>query len=413
VSAHSSFASKTLLAVQACLSVVLVAGSTMLARSLNKLENQDFGYEVKGRVLVALNSPPSTYTVPQLEALYRKMEASLKELPGVRGAGLALYNPLTNNWGETIYVAGHPAPKMDGESGASWDRVSDGYLQNLGVTLLRGRYFDRGDNENSATVALVNQTFVKRFFRDGEDPVGQYFGLDRPQDADTFRIVGVVRDAKFAGYALSQPAKPMFYAALAQNTNYDAGDPMLRVELRSHYIGGILLKTDSAPGALEPEVTRLLAGLDPNMTVTSVRTMEQQVALVFDQERAVASLAGLFGVVALILAGVGLYGVTAYAVAQRKNEIGIRMALGANPARVVGLVLRATSIRVLVGLALGAPLAVVAGRLISSRLYGVSSWDPVALGVAAAALAACAFLAAAIPARRAAGISVVEALRVE
>ena len=413
VSAHSSFASKTLLAVQACLSVVLVAGATMLARSLDKLENQDFGYQVKGRVLVALNSPARTYTVPQLEALYQKMEAGLAGLPRVEGEGLALYNPLTNNWGEFIYVAGHPAPRMDGESGASWDRVSADYLQNLGVTLLRGRYFDKGDNENTATVAIVNQGFVKRFFKNGEDPIGKYFGLDRPEDAKTYRIIGVVRDAKFAGFALSRPARPMFYVALAQNTKYEDGDIMQSVELRTHYIGGILLKTGATPGALEPQVTKLLAGLDPNLTITSVRTMQEQIAVEFDEERAVASLAGLFGVVALILAGVGLYGVTAYAVAQRKNEIGIRMALGADRGRVVGLVLRATSVRVLVGLALGIPLAIGAGRLISSRLYGVTSWDPVALGVAAAALAACGFLAAAIPARRAAGTSVVEALRVE
>ena len=413
VSAHSSFASKTLLAVQACLSVVLVAGATMLARSLDKLENQDFGYQANGRVLVALNNPSPSYTLPQLQALYQKMEAGLAELPDVQSEALALYNPLTNNWGEMIYVDGHPAAKMDGESEASWDRVSAGYLQNLGVTLLRGRYFDKGDNENTATVAVVNQGFVKRFFKNGEDPIGKYFGLDRPQDAKTYRIVGVVHDAKFAGFALSRPARPMFYVALAQNAKYEDGDIMQKVELRSHFIGGILLKSGATPGALEPQVTRLLAGLDPNLTITSVRTMEQQIALEFDEERAVASLAGLFGVVALILAGIGLYGVTAYAVAQRKNEIGIRMALGAGRTRIVGMVLRATSVRVLVGLALGVPLAIGAGRLISSRLYGVASWDPAALGVAAAALAACALVAAAIPARRAAGISVIEALRVE
>jgi predicted permease len=413
VSAHSSFASKTLLAVQACLSVVLVAGATMLARSLDKLENQDFGYQVKGRVLVALNNPSPAYAVPQLGALYQKMEAGLAGLPGVQGVGLALYNPLTNNWGEMIYVDGHPAPKMDEASGASWDRVSSDYLQNLGVTLLRGRYFDKGDNQNAAAVAIVNQAFVKRFFRDGEDPIGEYFGPDRPQDARTYRIIGVVRDAKFAGFGLSRPARPMFYVALAQNTKYEDGDIMQRVELRSHFIGGILLKSGAAPAALEPQITRLFAGLDSNLTITSVRTMQEQIELEFDEERAVASLAGLFGVVALVLAGVGLYGVTAYAVAQRKNEIGIRMALGAGRARVVGLVLQATSVRVLAGLGVGIPLAIGAGRLISSRLYGVASWDPAALGMAAAALAGCAFVAAAIPARRAAGISVVEALRVE
>ena len=149
------------------------------------------------------------------------------------------------------------------------------------------------------------------------------------------------------------------------------------------------------------------------LTINTVRTMREQVALRFDQERAVASLACLFGIVALLLAAVGLYGVTAYAVAQRKNEIGIRMALGADRAKVVRLVLRGTSTRVLVGLLLGVPLAIGAGRLISSQLYGVVSWDPVALAVAAGALAISAFFAAIIPARRAASVSPVDALKVE
>ena len=135
ISAHSSWASKALVAVQACLSVVLVAGACMLARSLDKLETQNFGFAVDGRVIVAMNPPAATYTIPKLNALYRELEARLTRLPGVRGAGLALYNPLTNNWGEMIYVAGHPAPKMDENSGASWDRVSAHYLQSFGIPL--------------------------------------------------------------------------------------------------------------------------------------------------------------------------------------------------------------------------------------------------------------------------------------
>jgi predicted permease len=413
VSSHSSFASKALLAVQACLSVVLVAGATMLARSLDKLEKQDFGYQVNGRVLVALNSPPATYTLPKLSALYRQVEARLNALPGVQGSGMALYNPLTDNWGELIYVAGHPAPKMDGDSGASWDRVSARYLQNFAIPLLRGRYFNDGDNENTGPVAVVNQAFVKRFFRKDEDPIDQHFGLDRPEDAATFRIVGIVGDAKFAGWGLRRPAFPMFFVPLAQNVAYRNGDIMQRVELRTHFIGGIMLTTDSSPGALEPVLTKTLADLDPNLTVTSVRTMRQQVAIRFDRERAVASLAGLFGLVALLLAAVGLYGVTAYSVAQRKNEIGIRVALGADRMKVVGLVLRGTASRVMAGLLLGVPLAIGAGHLISSQLYGVTSWDPTALAMAAGALALCSFFAAIIPARRAASVSPVDALKVE
>ena len=409
---HSSFARKALLIVQATLSVVLVAGATMLARSLNNLEHQDFGYQVPGRVVVGLHNPPASYTEPKLAALYRELEERLDRLPGVRGSGLALYNPLTDNWGELIMVAGHPAGKLAEEAEASWDRVSSNYLQNFGMTILRGRAFTRADNETTEPVAIVNEAFVKRFFNKDEDPLDQHFGLDLPENAGTFRIVGVVRDAKFAGFALDRPARPMFYVPLAQNVDYKQ-EGMKRTELQSHFISGIMLVTRTPPAVLQPLLARTLADLDPNLTVTSFRTMQQQVDLSFDQERAVASLAGLFGMVALLLAAVGLYGVTAYTVAQRTNEIGIRMALGADRLNVVHLVLLGAFKRVVLGLLLGLPLAVGAGRLISAQLYGVSSWDPFALTVAASALAICAFFAAIIPAGRAASISPMHALRTE
>src|SRR5438067_13097083 len=409
---HSSFARKGLLVLQATLSVVLVAGATMLARSLNKLEHQDFGYQIQGRVVVGLNHPPATYSLAKLQAFYRQLEAQLNRLPGVQGSGQALYNPLTDNWGEMVLVAGHPAKKMDEEAGSSWDRVSARYLQNFGMPILRGRYFTEADNENTAPVAIVNEAFVKRFFKSDEDPIDQHFGLDLPENVGTFRIIGVVHDAKFAGWGLSRPARPMFYVPLAQNVNYKS-ELMARIELQSHFISGIMLVTNTSLGTLEPLLTKILADVDPNLTITSVRTMQQQVDLSFDEERAVASLAGLFGIVALVLAAVGLYGMTAYTVAQRTNEIGIRMALGADKKRVVELVLRGAFKRVMVGLIVGLPLAIGAGRLISAQLYGVSFWDPLALTVAASSLAICAFFAAIIPAGRAASISPMKALRSE
>jgi predicted permease len=302
---------------------------------------------------------------------------------------------------------------MDDNSGASWDRVSPRYLEGFGIPVLRGRHFTEADNETTTPVAVVNQAFVKRFFRDGEDPIGQQFGLDKPEFANTFRIVGVVGDAKFAGWGLRRPAMPMFFVPLTQFVTYPRGDMLERVEVRSHYVGGLMVRTNATPGALEPVITKVLADVDPNLTITSVRTMREQVALRFDQDRAVATLAGLFGGVALLLAAVGLYGVTAYGVAQRRNEIGIRMALGADRGRVVGLVLRGTAARAGAGVALGIPLAIGAGRLLESQLYGVTKWDPVALGVAAGSLALCASVASIIPARRAASIPAVEALRAE
>jgi predicted permease len=389
-----------------------VAGSTMLARSLGNLERQDFGFEIPGRVLVQLNRPPSTYTLQKLAAIYRDVEERLTRVPGVQGAGLALYNPLTDNWGELVLVSGHPAPKPGEQAGASWDRVSANYLQQLGVKLVRGRYFASSDNETSERVAVVNEAFVRRFFKNTEDPIDQHFGLDLPENVGTYRIVGIVRDAKFAGFALDQPARPMFYVPLEQTVNY-ANPLMQRLELNSHFARGLLLVTNTPPGVLEPQVKRALADVDPNLTVTTVRTLQQQVDRSFDQQRAVASLSGLFGIVALVLAAIGLYGVTAYKVAQRTNEIGLRMALGADRKNVIQMVLQGAFRRVAVGLALGLPLAVGAGRLLSAQLYNVQFWDPLALGFAAIALAVCACAAAIIPATRAASISPMSALRAE
>ena len=204
----------------------------------------------------------------------------------------------------------------------------------------------------------------------------------------------------------------MFFVPLAQYVTY-AHPLMQKLELRTHYIGGAMLVTAADPGALEPVLRKTFAEVDPNLTVNNVRTMRQQVAINFDQQRAVASLSGLFGIVALALAAIGLYGVTAYKVAQRTNEIGLRMALGADRMNVIQMVLHGAFRRVAVGLALGLPLAVGAGRLLSAQLYNVQFWDPLALGLAAIALAVCAGCAAIIPATRAASISPMSALRAE
>jgi predicted permease len=408
----ASLTRTALLVVQATLSVVLVAGSTMLGRSLGNLEGQDFGFERRGRVLVSIGRPSASLTGDRLTALYRDMEARLARIPGVRSAGLALYNPLTSNWGEGVLVAGKPAPAPGADVGSSWDRVSTRYLQELGVKLVRGRHFTDSDNEQSENVAVVNEAFVRRFFSSGEDPIDRHFGLNLPENVNTFRIVGVIGDARFAGFQLNRPARPMFFVPLAQTVQY-ASPVMQSVETASLYVGGMMLVTNMPPGTLEPLVTRALADADPNLTVINVRTLEEQVARTFDQQRAVASVAGLFGLVALVLAAIGLYGVTAYTVARRRSEIGVRMALGADRRKVIGLVLGGAFTRVGIGLVLGVPLAVGAGYLLSAQLYGVAFWDPMALIVAAAALAFAAFVASVVPASKAGGLAPMIALRTE
>src|SRR4030095_13877805 len=232
-------------------------------RSLANLQGQDFGFNREGRVLVTVGRPAASFAGGGLTALYRDVEARLARIPGVQSAGLALYNPLTNNWGEGVLVAGKPAPAPGAEISASWDRVGTNYLQQLGVKLIRGRYFNDADNERSENVAVVNEAFVRRFFSAGEDPLDQHFGLDLPENVNTFRIVGVIGDVRFAGFQLDKPARPMFFVPLAQTVKY-ASPLMQRVETASHYVGGILLVTNTPQGTLEPLVARALAEADPN-----------------------------------------------------------------------------------------------------------------------------------------------------
>jgi len=414
----ASLTRKALLIVQATLSVVLVAVATMLGRSLSHLEHQDVGFVTTDRVMVQLNIPAGDYPPARLNAFNRELEDRLKRLPSVEQVGLAMYNPMTDNWGELIEVEGHPPARFNEDAGSSWDRVSAGNFQTLGQPILRGRGFTDADNENTAPVAIVNQSFVRRFFP-GEEPLEKHFGLDVPENAGTFRIVGIARDAKYAAWSISEETRPMFFVPLAQWVRYppprggDTPFPLDKLELRSHYISGIALVTRSSPGQVEPLVTNVLSDLDPDATVTSVHTLQAMIDGAVEQQRAVASLAGLFGIVALLLAAVGLYGVTAYTVAQRTNEIGVRMALGADRVNVVNLILREAFRRVVFGLAVGIPLAIAAGKLIASQLYGVKSWDPAALAVAIISLGLCALSAAMIPALRAAAISPTDALRVQ
>ena len=407
----TSFARRALLVMQAALSVVLVAGSTMLGRSLNKLEHQSFGYARDGRVLVSMSRPSPDVSTDRLITLYRELEQRLAGIPGVTGVGLAQYNPLTDNWGEAVVIAGKP-PVLDESTNASWDRMTPRYLRELGVKLVKGRFFDDTDNETSEPVAIVNQAFVKRFFEANEDPIDRRFGIDLPENAGTYRIVGVVDDPRFASFDVNKPQRPMFYVVQSQTVRYE-NPLMARLEASTHFMNGILLVSHVPVGTLMPTISQTLSAVDPNLAVVSARTLDEQIARTFSQQRALARLAGLFGVVALTLAAIGLYGVTAYTVAQRTNEIGLRMALGADRSRVMRLVLGTAFRRVALGLLLGVPLAVGAGYVLSAQLFGVTFWDPVALSVAAGSLGVAALIAALVPAARAAGLSPVRALRIE
>jgi predicted permease len=407
---RSSLPQKVLVVVQAALSIVLLAGAGLLTRSLDKLEHQDLGYDTANRISIVMNSPLASYSEPQLDVLYRNLQDHLSHLPRVERAGLAMYTPFIDNMGELIVLPGHGMPQMDtNNDNASWDRVSAGYLETMGHTLLRGRTITEQDSPSTQNVAVVNETFAKRFFK-GEDAIGKHFGLDLPENSTTFEIVGIVRDFKYVD--ARNPARPMFFASLAQYVAYK-NPLMLKFDHRTHYISAAVLQLRGSTDGLEPLIRKAFSDVDPNLTITTIQTMQEQVDSNFDQERAVAQMTGLFGILALVLAAIGLYGVTAYTVERRTSEIGVRMALGANRNDVVKLVLRGAFLQILIGLAIGIPISIGCGRLIAAQLYQVKSWDPVVLTGSVIALGICALIASILPAQRAASIDPVKALRTE
>jgi predicted permease len=408
---RSSLPQQALVVIQAALSLVLLAGAILMTKSLANLEHQKFGLATANRYVLHLDPEGAGYTTERLPALYREMEDRFSGLPGVANVGMALYSPLEgDNWGECVIQQGHPAPGPNDKCGSTWDRVSPHFLDAIGVPVLRGRGFTDQDTATSQQVAVVNQTFVKRFFPN-QDPLGQRFGIDYPQYSGSFEIVGVFADFKMNNPR--DPVRPVFLRPLAQRfTGFQEAD-MITTETRTMFINAVLLNFNAPQQNVEALVRRTMAGIDPNLTVVDLRSFDGQVAGNFNEDRLIAQLTGLFGTLALILASVGLYGVMSYLVARRTSEIGVRMALGARRSSVLAMVLRGALWQILIGLGLGIPAALLAGHLMASQLYGVGGYDPLALVGATLVLALCATAAGLIPARRAASIEPMQALRTE
>ncbi len=408
---RSSLPQMGLVVLQAALSLVLLAGAILMAKSLANLEHQNFGLATANRYVVHLSPSGAGYTIDRLPGLYRQLEDRFSALPGVTGVGMAMYSPLEgDNWGECVIQQGHPAPRPNDPCGSTWDRVSTHFLESIGVPMVRGRGFTAQDTAASPQVVIVNQAFVKKFFPN-QDPIGQHFGIDDVKYSGAWEIVGV-----FADFKLNQPRDEVHAVYLRPLAQPFAGykEPELSTtETQSMFINSMLLSFNTPQQNADALIRQTLAAVDPNLTVMDLRTLDAQVAGNFDQDRLVGQLSSLFGILSLILASVGLYGVMSYFVVRRTGEIGIRMALGATRASVVGMVMRGVLLQVLIGLVLGIPAALYAGYLMKSLLYGVGSYDPWALAGAPLMLVLCATAAGFIPARRAASIEPMQALRTE
>jgi predicted permease len=407
---RSSLPQKALVVFQAALSLVLLAGAILMTKTLVNLEHQNFGIATANRYVLHFDPAGAGYTIDRLPGLYRQIEDRFSALPGVTGVGMALYSPLEgDNWGECVIQQGHPAPRPGDKCGSTWDRVSTHFLDSIGVPMVRGRGFNAQDTAASPQVVVVNQAFVKRFFPK-QDPIGQHFGIDLPQYSGSWEIVGV-----FADFKLNNPrdeVHPVYLRPLSQQFAYKE-EEMNSTETQSMFVNSMVLSFNTAQQNADALIRQTLAGIDPNVTVMDLRSLDAQVAGNFDEERLVAQLSSLFGILSLILASVGLYGVMSYFVARRTGEIGIRMALGATRGSVIGMVMRGVLWQVLIGLCLGIPAALYAGYLMKSLLYGVGSYDWMALSGAPFVLVLCAAAAGFIPARRAASVEPMQALRTE
>ncbi len=407
---RASLPQKSLIVIQAALSLVLLVSAGLLSSSLRNLEHQNFGIQTTNRYVLHMDPAGAGYTPAKLPALYEAMEQRFASIPGVQSVGLALYSTLEgDNWGEGVRVQGRPEPGPTEDNGSSWDRVSPRFFETVGQPVIRGRGITDADTATSQMVAVVNQAFVKKFFPK-EDPIGRHFGVYDLKYSGAFEIVGVVANAKYNNPR--DDFRPMYFRPLTQQLKVTEANPAM-AEGRSMYVNSVTLRFAGQPQNVDATVRRVLADIDPNLTVIDLHSLDYQVADNFNQERLIARLTMLFGILALVLASVGLYGITSYAVARRTGEIGLRMALGADRSSVVRLVLRSAFVQVGMGLALGIPIALLGGRLMAGQLYGVRAYDPLSMATAVVGLSLAAGLAGFIPARRAASIEPMDALRTE
>ena len=400
---------KALIVVQAALSIVLLAVAGLVTQSLRNLEKVDMGFETHGRLVASIDPLGAGYKPEQLPALYEQVQDRLGRIPGVRSASFSRFSP-QNGCCMTMDISiGGRSENWIGDIDVISLRVSPHYFETIGTPVLRGRAITEQDTASSQKVAVVDDAFARKFFP-GSDAIGKHFGLSLPGHGYDYEIVGVVKDTMYKSPTSTQ--MPMYFVPFAQMISYPEKG-YARMETSTRYFRSIQLSVAGAPEGYESALRRALASINPDLSPTNVISYSEQVAINFNQQRLIARLTELFSLLALLLASVGLYGVTAYNVTRRTNEIGIRMALGANRGNVVRMILRGALSQVGLGLCVGVPLAMVCGQYLAHQLYGVSRFDPLVLGGAAIALGLCALFAGLLPARRAASIEPSEALRAE
>jgi predicted permease len=389
---------KLLVAVQVTLSLMLLVGAGLFLRTLRNLENQDLGFESRNLLLVLFIPEAAGYQPPQLSSLYDKILDRVNALPGVRSASLSSV-PVINGgqWGSPISIPGHAA-KQDEPLDTEGNYVSARYFDTVGIPLLLGRPIGPQDTATSSKAVVVSQTFANDYFPHG-DAIGRSFTIWDPRVPGMWEIVGVVRDAKYS--SAREATQRMIYL------------PLVQVSGPHMYAHWLQLQTVGDPAHVSEEVRRALAQVDPNLAILKMETISQQVNHLMDQEQLVSQLCTWFAMLALLLTSIGLYGVMTYNVARRTNEIGIRMALGAQNRQVLWMVLKESLFLLGAGIILGVPATIAATRLVGAQLFGLSSSDPLTFMTAILAISTVVLLAAYFPARRATRVDPMVALRDE
>ena len=391
------FAGKAIVGFQVALSTLLVAVAGVFLRTVINLDHVAPGFDPQNLVLFELRPPVSEYSGPRQVTLFQEITDRLKAVPGVTAVSPTSVAPLSNSYDNDDFtpVGRKPDPSKDVADNSV---IGDDYFTTFRIPILAGRAFAPTDTETSAKVAVVNAALVKEFFP-GEDPIGKSFTTsDMKNNKLVYQIVGVCADTRYGN--LREDPPPVFYLDYRQAPQIDWGMTFA-------------VRTRTARAAITPSLRHTVASIDPNLPLNDVRTQQEQIDDLLKTEHIFADLAAGFGVLALVLAAIGIYGLMAYAVSRRTNEIGIRMALGARAEQVLGMVLREALWMTAIGVAAGLAVAVALSRLIASQLYGLRGWDPVTLAATAALLALVALGASWIPARRAASVDPSRALRAE
>jgi predicted permease len=386
---------RMLVALQLALSLPLLAGAGLLIRTLSNLQNVDLGYARERLAVARVDAAVAGYELHQREPLLRRILDEIKRIPGVRAATYSENGLFSgSDSGDEIEVEGYTR-NGKGDRGSRWDQVGPEYFTTVGVPILMGRDINEGDHAAAPKVCVVNEAFAKKFFAN-RNPIGMHITTIYGDVRRVHQVVGVAKNSRT--HRLRGVVDPRYFAPLTQPLG-DADGAVF------------LVRTAGDPAPVLKALHETIRRTDPAIGILHLDVIEDRVNRRVSQDRIMARLAACFGIVAILLSALGLYGVLSFGVTRRRVEIGIRIALGAEPKRVVSMILREASVTILAGLVIGAGLAFAGTAFIQSQLYGLEPNDPVTLGAALALLVAIALTAAYLPARQASRVEPMTALR--